>query len=147
MANNSNYQPLDKLILFDTDTPRVGWIVAPPWWACIMDGKIELRIASHEDDAIAGKGRYLDVRKVQPWSDELWSACEEWISQREVLQKAYSSLARGKPPTRQTQPNQLNLWTEEITIHIAADTTAASTPPFGSMVSGWTPITEVPPQP
>ena len=104
MANS--FRPLDKLILFDTDTPRPGWITSGRLLQrtqLISDDHLLLHIAAHEEDARAGRGSWLDARKVRPWSAELWAACEAWIRRREELREDLATLARGKTPARQGQ--------------------------------------------
>lgn len=100
MANSSNYYPFDKLILFDADTPRPGWVTANHRCAQ-LDGRPMVHVATHAEDAIAGCGRWLDARKVRPWTTELWAACEAWIRRREELQQDLITLASGRLALRQ----------------------------------------------
>lgn len=102
MANSSNYHPFDKLILFDADAPRTGWVTANHRCAQ-LDGHPMVHVATHAEDALAGCGRWLDARKVRPWTVELWTACEAWIRRREELQQDLITLAKGKTPARQGQ--------------------------------------------
>jgi hypothetical protein len=102
----TTYHPLDHLILFDTDTPRPGWVTSGKLLHrihIVQESNLLLHIAAHEKDAQAGQGYWLDTRKVRPWTAELWAACEAWIRRREQLQKDFPTLARGKTPVHQGQ--------------------------------------------
>lgn len=100
----STYHPLDRLILFDTDAPYPGWVTSGKLLGrtqLVSDGHLLLHIAAHEKDAQAGCGRWLDARKVRPWTVELWASCETWIKRQAELHESFATLARGKTPTRQ----------------------------------------------
>lgn len=76
-------------------TPTPAWLVkkvSNAYWL----------MADRPASAIEGQGRMIAVSELQPWSDELWQRCEQFISLRQnalkAFRKTYNELSKGILP-------------------------------------------------
>jgi hypothetical protein len=97
------YQPLQKIILFDQGYPVIGWVVAERLRRAVWGNFI--KVSRHYQDATEGRGRDVRNHHIQPYSDELWAACEAWIARGVEQQETLDQLAKGKimPKLRQME--------------------------------------------
>lgn len=105
-----DFSPLQQVIPFDKEEPAIGWVsstrIHPGVVLCDTQGQpVMVWVAHHEQDAQEGRGRWLPVRQVQPYTDDLWAACERWIAQRRQHRQDFEMLRKGKIPDA-----QLVLW-------------------------------------
>lgn len=101
-------KPLDRLIDFSGDVPRLCWVSSTNLirhYAVCIDDKWYINVAHNFDDADEGRGTHIDAKKVQPYSDRLWAACQRWQARATELQQDFLSLSKGK-----IKDEQIAMW-------------------------------------
>lgn len=93
------YTEFQKVISFTNGKPRIAWVsakgrrLATVW---TFEGSTQVHISHYEDERDAGLGSWVNVRKVQPYTPELWAACERWMQREEQQAEDLRKLAVGK---------------------------------------------------
>lgn len=97
---NQQFEPMQKLISFVSDTPRLAWVARGYQFGHIIqiDGRLLLAVSHRKDEAEENLFSFVPFGKVKPYSDELWTACQEWINRRTQLGIDYEVLKRGRQP-------------------------------------------------
>jgi hypothetical protein len=93
------YTEYQQVISFAGDKPRIAWVSAKGRrLATVMEfeGRTTVFISDYEDERDAGSGSWVNVRKVQPFTPELWQACERWMQREEQQADDLRKLAVGK---------------------------------------------------
>ena len=100
------YEPLQPLISFVKDEPRKAWVTSPivyERFQMTLYDKPMLLISHDYNEAEQGLGSFADERKVKPFTDDLWVACEAWLQRKAQLAIDLESLKRKKLPTAKGQ--------------------------------------------
>ncbi len=93
------YAEFQQVITFIDEKPRIAWVSAmhrrrATVWT--FEGRTEVHVSHYEDERDAGIGSWVSVRKVQPYTPELWAACERWMQRREALGDDFRKLSAGR---------------------------------------------------
>jgi len=96
------YKPGEKLITFHRNKPEISWACMAVFYGPMLkvDGVTQVRISRFQDEANSGRGLPVDIRKTQPYSDDLWAACQHWYAEHERLDNMLKDLRKGKFKTR-----------------------------------------------
>lgn len=54
----------------------------------------EWRGASVLKDAQEGRTQFYPMKRCQPYSEELWTACMQWLARRDLLESEYRDLMK-----------------------------------------------------
>jgi hypothetical protein len=107
MNTRPNYQPLERVILFNYEHSRdggpvVAWVTSTAIHRNYIlrdeQGRWLVRISGYESDAHRGAGSGHRADRMRPYSDEFWAHVEEWRRRGKQLQADLAQLARGKVP-------------------------------------------------
>lgn len=83
--------PADKYIYFpDNRKPKVIF-VREKW---VFGGNEELMGCEGEKDLEDGRFAFYPARRCQPYTEDLWAACAEWVGRRETLEWEYEQLMK-----------------------------------------------------
>lgn len=98
-----NYQPGQKIILFDKEIPYLAWVAEGYGYGCVdwTDTHWEILTTPEPDDL--KYGRHVNSSKVKPFTPELWAACQAWIARREQLAVDLVALKRQRLPQVKTK--------------------------------------------
>lgn len=92
------FLPLDKVILFNGDAPRIGYVCNKRVVELQTDGIDYVFVTMHIDDAKEGKGGLIRKNKIAPYTDVLWRACERWMTRVKDTRKMFDALSDGTIP-------------------------------------------------
>ena len=108
MATPPTYAPLQRIIRFDRNRePQLAWVTSTaihPDVTYLLDKVLHVRVVSHHEDALEGRAQGVASRHLQPHSETLWAACEEWHRRRAQLEADFEALRKGKIPADYLQP-------------------------------------------
>lgn len=90
------YQPLQKLILFENHEPEISYAAQAQRTEHRDGATLYIKVSRHYDDAEAGRWVSVRAERVQPYTDERWQDCKRWLKRRDVLEKEFEALKRGK---------------------------------------------------
>lgn len=93
------YTEFQKVISFTDEKPRIAWVSAVSYRGRTVmefEGRTTVHISHYEDERDAGIGSWVSVRKVQPYTPELWAACERWMQRQEQQAEDFRKLAVGR---------------------------------------------------
>lgn len=81
---------INKFIYFPNDyiykKPQVIYVAGE--WGNSWRGSTVLK------DVEEGRFAFFPMSRCQPWSDELWTACMQWLARRDLLESEYRELMK-----------------------------------------------------
>lgn len=103
------FYPLQPLISFVSDTPRLAWVTSPKVYGWFMSGE-KVLVSHNYNEAVEGLGRDISIDKVKPYTAGLWADCLAWIERREQIGIEYEILKRGKSKTNVASKSPVPPW-------------------------------------
>jgi hypothetical protein len=90
------FTPLEKLILFDSESPYIAWVANVISVTFMRDEQQFVCVSRTEAHAQAGEHREVRARHIQTYSDALWAKCQDWIERKRVLAEDFNQLRDGE---------------------------------------------------
>lgn len=107
------FEPLQPLISFVSDTPRLAWVARGYQFGHVIysDDRWQVAVSHDKREAEQNLFSWVSANKVKPFTPELWATCQEWIVRRQQVGIDYERLKRGKldPTVKSTAPWQTYL--------------------------------------
>lgn len=105
------YQAGQRVILFRTAGPVLAWVATDRFYPAVqtVDGRLMVSVSTHEEEAASGRGMHVLAKRLHPYTDDLWAACEQWHERKSQLAADLAALEQGRIPQEYLQPGLRDL--------------------------------------